>query len=342
MSKKRITMAAGLASLIGLSSAYAALKSYNNKQAEMTALEQGKQILNVDSNSVTGLTFTVDHEQVSFILKNDVWIKEDDETFPVDEEAILGPLVQLAPLNAVRTLENVEDSAEYGINEPQNTITLTDKDGGQTEIVIGATNSGTGDDYIMVNGEESVIYTVSSALRTAFSDDLYDYAVSEELPHLNASEITRISLQRDTDAYEVYLEDAKWKISGSDSEVLDADSEKVNNVLTKLSGLEYADYVEHDCKDPSRYGLDDPSAILTVTWTEETESDTEDSTESVTEAQSKTEVSFVFRIGNTDELGNYYVQQEKSSQVHTISSGIIGEVLEKSISDWETAEDTGA
>ena len=414
MSRKSVSMIVGIVALVGLSGAYLALKGYNADQEEQEAKEaEGEEILSIDSSALTGLEFTINGEQVSFVCEDDTWKKSDDETFPVDESYILSPISELAPLNAVRKLENAEDISEYGMDEPQNTIRLTDANGNETEIIIGATNSGTGDDYVMLNGDESVIYTVSSDLRSSFSDDLYDYAVSEEIPYLQASEVTEVTVEKAEGSYELYLEDAVWKAAeivsmedvveeaaetevqtengeAAESEiqtekeehitglgrVVDADSEMVNDALADLSGLYYSDYVDHNCEDGSAYGLGEGAAVLTVYWQEEvedaeTEAEIQDVTEAadgedaidevvaetsddeavndetVAEAESETETdlpvyetySLTFYIGGTDELGNYYVQQEGSKEVHTIYYATLSQFLDVNAADWERIEE---
>lgn len=374
MSRKGVTLTAGVIALIGLSGAYFALQGYNENKSEQEAKEaEGEEILSIDSSAIAGLEFTVADTQVSFVQEDDVWKKSDDETFPVDESSVLAPLSQLAPLNAVRKLEDVADISEYGMDEPQNTIVLTDSDGNETEIVIGATNTGTGDDYVMINGDESVIYTVSSELRSAFSDDLYDYAVSEELPYLQASDITEISAEKETGSYKLYLEDAVWKAAETENvkskveaedtagaentaaentgeaawgNVLEADADSVNDALADLTGLAYADYVEHNCEDASAYGLDDPAAVLTVYWQEEIEGSEETETAGE-ETETETDVageenetySLTFRIGSIDDSGNYYVQQEGSKEVHTISYSVLSQFLDADAQNWELVQE---
>lgn len=384
MSRKSVSMIVGIVALVGLTGAYLALKGYQTDQEEQEAeAAKGKEILMIDSSSLTGLEFTINGEQVSFIQKDDEWKKSDDETFPVDENYLLSPISELAPLYAVRKLEEVSDISEYGMNEPQNTIRLTDTNGNQTEIMIGAANSGTGDDYVMLNGDESVIYTVSSDLRSAFSDDLYDYAVSEEITYLQASEVTKITVEKAEESYELYLEDASWKAAeivsmddmveesvetkvqmenGEAAEteipteqvehitglgrVVDADSEMVNDALADLSGLSYADYVEHNCNDGSAYGLGEDAAALTVYWQEEAEvMENGMEMQDVTEAESETNLpvyqtySLTFYIGDTDALGDYYVQQEDSKEVHTIDDAVLSQFLDVNAADWEMAEE---
>ncbi|MCD7819301.1 MAG: DUF4340 domain-containing protein [Lachnospiraceae bacterium] len=362
MKKKSFRLIIGVVVIFILCGAYYGLRVYNQKteEAEEEAAE-GETILEVDSSAITAISFTIDGEQVSFSLQDDdTWQKDDDDTFPVDSTVLLTSLDELEELKSVRTLSDVEDISEYGLDEPQNTITLTDSDGEETIITIGDNNSSTGNDYLMLNEDSSVIYTVDTGLSSSFSDDLYDYAVSEEVPELQASTITGIYVETaEGESYELYLEDAIWMVRGvseddTDAEVtaeeladgVEADSDEADTLTTTLAALAYVDYLDHNCSDLSEYGLDEPAVTLTVVYEEEaesedetdeeeseTESETENEEESETETETEVEtieLSVTFLIGNADENGDYYVRMEGSAEVHTLSESLITTLLEYS------------
>ncbi len=349
-----------------LGGVYYGLTVYNKKteEAEEEAAA-GETILEVDTSALTAVTYTIDGEQVSFSLQDDgTWQKDDDETFPVDSSALLAPLDEASSLKSVRTLTEVEDISEYGFDEPQNTITLTDEDGTETVITIGDNNASTGNDYLMLNEDESTIYTVSTDLSSAFSDDLYDYAESEELPTLQASTIVGVNLeQADGESYDLYLEDAIWMVSGTDVDGVEADSDIADTLTSALAGLSYTDYLDHNCTDFSEYGLDEPAATLTITYEEEVETeeeteseeaadetDADSEIESAEEAETETEtetesevetieLTVTFLIGDTDDSGNYYVQMEGSTEVHTISSSVLSTIFGYTASEMIAPEE---
>ncbi len=372
---KSFKLIAGVMVIAVLGGVYYGLTVYNEKteEAEEEAAA-GETILEVDVSALTAVTYTIDGEQVSFSLQDDgIWQKDDDETFPVDSSALLAPLDEASSLKSVRTLTEVEDISEYGLDDPQNTITLTDEDGTETVITIGDNNASTGNDYLMLNEDESTIYTVSTDLSSAFSDDLYDYAESEELPTLQASTIVGVSLeQADGESYDLYLEDAIWMVSETDTDGVEADSDIADTLTSALAGLSYTDYLDHNCTDLSEYGLDEPAATLTITYeeeveteeeteTEETETeeaadeteaetDTDGETESEEEAESETETetesevemieqTVIFLIGDTDDSGDYYVQMEGSTEVHTISSSVLSTVFGYTASEMIAPEE---
>lgn len=340
MKKKSIKLLAGVAALGVLSGSYTLLRMQNEKNAEEEEIAAlGEVILEVDDASVTGVSYQIGGETRSFVLEEETWKLESDETFPVDEDALLSPLNQLDTLYSVRTLTDVEDSSEYGMDEPQNVIVVTDADGVQTTLTIGSTNSSTGNDYLMLNGDETVIYTIDTAVRTAIADNLYEYALSEAIPWISATDISGVEVSRDADAYRLYLEDSLWKVSGEDG-VNGADSDAVNTALSSLAGISYVDYLEHNCTDLSSYGLEDPAAVLTISYKEEVETESAESESSDgTETDSETQESYVvkelaFAIGDTDASGNYYVQMEGSKEVHTVLAGTLSAFLEGNQEEW--------
>ncbi|MCD7840835.1 MAG: DUF4340 domain-containing protein [Lachnospiraceae bacterium] len=423
---KSFKLIAGVVVIAVLGGVYYGLTVYNEKteEAEEEAAA-GETILEVDTSALTAVTYTIDGEQVSFSLQDDdTWQKDDDETFPVDSSALLAPLDEAAELKSVRTLTEVEDISEYGLDEPQNTITLTDEDGTETIITIGDNNASTGNDYLMLNEDETTIYTVSTDLSSAFSDDLYDYAESEELPTLQASTIVGVSLeQADGESYDLYLEDAIWMVSGTDLSIeteeetevetdedetaaeadteseteevteteteteeeaeteeeteavtitaeelaagVEADADIADTLTSALAGLSYTDYLDHNCTNLSEYGLDEPAATLTITYEEEaeteeeteteeaadeteadtdTDGETESAEETETETETETEVQTIeltitFFIGDTDDSGNYYVQMEGSTEVHTISSSVLSTVFGYTASEMIAPEE---
>ena len=363
----------GITAIAALSIAYWQLCSYNEKEeAAALADAAGEEILNIDTDNLCTISFLIEGQEKTFCRDEDSWILEQDETFPVDEAQILEVVGQLTPLQAVRVLENAGNPSEYGLDYPQNELILTDEEGTVTTLAIGDANSGTGDVYVMLNEDASVVYTIDSELLASFSDNLYDYAYSDEMPLLQVSDIIGVSVETGADGYELYLEDAKWQVRElrqSDDGVMlsgeskSADQDTVNTAMSSLGSLAYADFVEHNCTDDSEYGFEKNDTVLIIryqvekqgemtavlenkeTETEYSSENTETSAElnsaevsSETETQ-KEERSVSFRIGATDDLGNYYVQMTGSAEVHTLSSTVLEKFLGKDTTDW-AAEQT--
>lgn len=354
MKRKTTTLLLGITAIAALGIAYWQLCSYNEKEeAAALADAAGEEILNIDMESLDTISFMVAGQEKTFCRDEDSWILEQDETFPVDEAQILEVVGQLTPLQAVRVLENAGNPSEYGLDHPQNELILTNEEGTVTTLTIGDANSSTGDVYVMLNEDASVVYTIDSELLASFSDDLYDYAYSDEMPLLQVSEIIGVSVETEADGYELYLEDAKWQVRElrqSDDGVMlageskSADQDAVNTAMSSLGSLAYADFVEHNCTDDSKYGFEKNDTVLIIRYQVEVQSETaaaelnSEAGSTETETQ-KEERSVSFRIGMTDDLDNYYVQMTDSAEVHTLSSTVLENFLGKDTADW-AAEQT--
>lgn len=238
MSRKSITLALGVTVLAGLSVTCILLKKHNEKAQEETAAEDSAgEILSVDLSQLTAVSFDAGERQVRFNRTDDAWKLDGDETFPVDVNALETTLASVSSVEAVRRLDHPEDLSEYGLDEPQNIITIKMEDGTEKTVTVGATNDSTGDDYVMLDGDDSEIYTVGSGLREAFSDDLYEYAASEELPYLLAADIVGVRVERAEGGYELYLEDAAWKVAGLRTDESESASEDTEVQAGQTDGL---------------------------------------------------------------------------------------------------------
>lgn len=375
MKKKRTKLILGAASLCLLGGAYGILR-YGNRQAELAAeANQYDTILEVDEQRISSLSFQAGEDTLTFLRDGDSWSLQGDDSFPVDADALSDLLSYLTPLQAVRTLEDITDASDYGFSDPQNEFSIVDEDGGETTVTIGATNDSTGDDYLMLNGNETTIYTVSDNLRSAVSDDLYDYAKSEDLPSLLTNDVTGISLTDSSGRllYELTLDETSdsWSVTDGDGKEDEGDEETIEDALSSFtSSLYYMSFLEHNCADWAAYGLDEPqtltvtyrssssAASLTSSYGEEesaqaeSETEGETETETVTDGERKTEAeteesqdeefTLTLFIGNTDDTGNYYVRQGASTQVHTISSYALEELLSAQSQDWAAGEEAEA
>lgn len=81
-------------------------------------------ILEIAGDSVTSLSWEYEGETLSF-HKDEKWLYDADEAFPVDEERLSAMLEQFEAFGASFAIENVEDYSQYGLDEPLCTIKLT-------------------------------------------------------------------------------------------------------------------------------------------------------------------------------------------------------------------------
>lgn len=344
MKKKGVTLITGVLCIGCLFCAYGLLKTENAKNEAEEEAEANKPILELNTENPASLRFNIGGNDVEFVYAEDTWTKNDDKTFPVNGDAIKDVLTDLTAVSAVRTLEDVEDTSEYGFEEPQNTFVYTDGDGNTTTLTIGANNESTGDDYLLVDDGEKHLYTISTTLRSSISTDIYDYASSEELPTIMEEDIQSVIVKKEEGIYRIYKDGMTWYVEAEDGEILTADEDMVGTEVGSLSySLSYSDFVEHNCVDASAYGIDDSSVVFTIQYTEDVASSDEaegeeTETEVATEAVSGTGEKYselTFHIGTTDDVGNYYVQKDGSKEVHTITADVLSVFLDGEAADWE-------
>lgn len=319
--KKALTLILAAAVLAVLFGCWFFLRRKNDEAArESSVAAEGEEVFSTDTSKLTAISFKIGDEEYSFTKDGDSWKLDSDENFPVDEDKLLNAVSSLESLKSLKTITDVSDQSEYGLDDPQNTIRITDSDGTETEIVIGDTNSGTGNDYVSISGKEDV-YTVDDSILSDLPEELTDVAVSDMFPSIDEEDITKFTAQTGDTTFELEKHDDTWSATkGSDFAIADTDS--VEDFLQQdVTGLVFQDYVEYYCTDFSQYGLDDPYAVITVEYTEDDETK-----------------EFKFYVGGQDENSNYYVRFDGSQQVHTITESQINAIMSEEPSDLAQSE----
>lgn len=185
-------------------------------------------------------------------------------------------------IKAVRDLGQLENLEDYGLEEPQNTVTVTSNNGVETVFYIGNENETTGDYYMYMNNPEHV-YTVGSTFANAFNGKLYDLVVDSSFPSITSNSIIKavIDQQDNQLTLESSRDDsATWSVTDSKNQKKEADGTKSNQLLSNVTSLNFTDYIDYNCKDLEQYGLKDPSAVITLDYTVTSEVPVEkDSTE---------------------------------------------------------------
>ena len=74
-------------------------------------------ILTIDSESVTALSWEYDEVSLAF-HKDETWLYDEDEAFPVDEEKIADLLEQFQEFGVAFEIDEVRDYAQYGLDDP--------------------------------------------------------------------------------------------------------------------------------------------------------------------------------------------------------------------------------
>lgn len=275
MKKKSMNLITAVAVLVVLSGAYVGVKTYVAKQEEKENAEEEEektQVFSISSEDVQSIKFVIDKKEVTFEKNNDEWVKSDERDFPVDQDKLIEAIGSLNKVEADRVLDNVTDTTEYGLDDPTNTITITDKDGKETVLHVGMENASTSQYYVENGEDESKIYVVADSVFQPFMKTLYDYAKAGTFPVIDSSTVSNVTVDENDDSYTLTKDDntGLWNIQDKDG-AEKADSAKVSSLTSSIASIAYGSFVNYNCKDLSEYGLDKPYGTITINYQEEVE-----------------------------------------------------------------------
>lgn len=275
MKKKSMNLITAVAVLVVLSGAYVGVKTYVAKQEEKENAEEEEektQVFSISSEDVQSIKFVIDKKEVTFEKNNDEWVKSDERDFPVDQDKLIEAIGSLNKVEADRVLDNVTDTTEYGLDDPTNTITITDKDGKETVLHVGMENASTSQYYVENGEDESKIYVVADSVFQPFMKTLYDYAKAGTFPVIDSSTISNVTVDENDDSYTLTKDDntGLWNIQDKDGSEK-ADSAKVSSLTSSIASIAYGSFVNYNCKDLSEYGLDKPYGTITIDYQEKVE-----------------------------------------------------------------------
>ena len=94
------------------------------EQRQEEIAESGETVLEIDPDAVQSLSWEYEGEPLAFHRDGDGWLYDDDEAFPVDGEKIQELLGQFEAFGAAFVITDVEDYAQYGLDDPELTIWL--------------------------------------------------------------------------------------------------------------------------------------------------------------------------------------------------------------------------
>ena len=236
--------------------------------------ETGEIILELPSESVQSLSWEYNEETLAF-HKDETWLYDEDENFPVSEEKIHELLEQFQSFGAAFVIENVEDFGQYGLDEPICTIGLSAE--GQTyEIKLGDYSKTDSQRYVSVG--DGNVYLVKHDPLDEYDAVLSDMIDHDEIPAFD--HVTKIQFEG-AETYSItYQENSTDTYSGEDiyftqqdGKALPLDTSKVDGYLRSITNLNPVNYVSYHvtAEELQAYGLDAPELTVTVDYTLEGE-----------------------------------------------------------------------
>lgn len=123
-------------------------------------------VYEIDAADISKLQVASGDTSFSFTHADDTWTYDEDRNFPLSESAVLDKVSYVTSVSSSRTIEEPENLEDYGLEEPEVSITVTDTEGETTSLELGATNDTVSACYMTLNGDTSKVYLVDSSLKT--------------------------------------------------------------------------------------------------------------------------------------------------------------------------------
>ena len=251
-----------------------AVSRYEEKKEQIK--NSGEVILEIPTDSVTALSWTNESGTFSF-TKDETWVYDDDNAFPVDEEKINDLLEQFTSFAAAFAIDDVEDYAQYGLDEPICTIRIT---AGEESYTVELGDFSKMDEQRYISIGDGKAYLVSHDPLDEFDAVLRDMILDDTIPEFDTAEQIEFSgsenytIIRDEDGKSICADDIYF----TDGQPLDTDN--VDTVLSAIQSLSLTNYVSYNVTDEelTTFGLDDPELTVKMEYsTRDDDGNVEDS-----------------------------------------------------------------
>lgn len=254
-----------------------ALTQYEEKQEEIK--NSDAIILEIPTDTVESLSWEYTEDGLGFHKGETGWLYDDDEAFPVSEDKINDILSNFEAFGVSFIIENVEDYSQYGLDDPECTISLSTTEQNYN-IKLGAFSKMDEQRYVDIG--DGNVYLVSNDpidyLETALSsmiehDDTTGFENVVDITFSGSQNYTIVKTEDSPNTYNA--EDIYF--AQIDGEELPLDTDDITDYLNTITTLDLLDYVTYNATEEelASYGLDDPELTVTVNYTYTGEDDDE-------------------------------------------------------------------
>ena len=302
-------------------------------------------ILEIPVDTVTALSWVYQDTSLAF-HKEDAWLYDGDEAFPVDEEILEGFLERFESFGVAFVIEEVEDESLYGLDAPVCTITL--KTENETyEVKLGDYSKMDSQRYVSIG--DGKVYLVKSDPLEDFDAELKDMIRHDQIPDfgqvtgLSFSSAEYDSVFYEKDSVYTHREEDVYFIERNGKQ-LPLDTDRVNSYVEKLQDLGLKSYVTYNAtaEELEKYGLDQPELSVTVIYQPKADEE-EQKTFVLHLSRDPEEMRAAEEAGKEDESGiTAYARVGDSPIVYQIYSGSYPGLLAGTYEDLRHREVLGA
>lgn len=267
---KRLLILVGVLAVVCAAAFLATRVQEQQEQVEAS----GETVLAIDAGNVASLAWTSGEAEYAF-HKDETWIYDADEAFPVSAEALEELLAPFSSFNAAFVIRDVTDYAQYGLEEPECTIEIGTAEASYT-IALGDMSAMDDQRYVSI-GDGNVYLAVTDPM-DAFAVELSDLIDNDEIPQMDT--VTALSLTGAVEESIAYVEAGGPSYSDEDvyflqsgEESLPLDTDLVEDYLGGIRELVLTDYATYNATEIelASFGLNDPALTVTVEYEQQAE-----------------------------------------------------------------------
>jgi len=332
---KLLAMLCVLAVLIG---GYFLIGRINvNREADISDAEkETAAISKPDKDDIVGLKYVYAGQTIELTRLDSAsdWVYADDESFPLDQTYPGQMLAVIDAMSATRSFTG-EDAADYGLDDPAVSITVTASDGTAYKYAIGDENDVTHEYYLSAD-DSGTVCMVDSSVPDAFSHQLLDLAALEDVPLLKdvqsievSTDAKDVAISYDPDAHLTYSDTFVW-YSSEDGATYPLGTDEVESLIGSMNAMTWRACVNYDADKGAleTYGLLTPAATISVRYMADVTTatgDTDENGDPVTTTTSE-ERTYTLELGAF--TGDYcYAKLAGSDMVCTIDASLADQLL---------------
>ena len=240
---------------------------YEQKKEEIK--NSDKVILELAADDVTALSWEYDQTELAF-HKDERWLYDDDEAFPVSEEKMEDLLGLFASFGVSFIIENVEDYSQYGLDDPTCSIHIETAEESY-EVKLGGYSTVDEQRYISIG--DGNVYLVSTDPMETYEIELKDMILHDETPYIDQADSITFAGSENYDiiyqeeSSDTYYEEDVYFVNDENGH-LPLDSDTVESYLSSINSLGLGNYVSYNATEEELavLGLDDPELTTTIQY----------------------------------------------------------------------------
>ena len=229
----------------------------------------------IDTGSIVRLRVKNGDKELALEKKGKEWRFGDRGDIPLDEEAVSGLLSAFETVKATGSLSYDPDRlSEYGLDKPSMSITVETSDGREYAYSLGAGVPVKGG-YYGIASKPDKIYFLEQSLYDKMDINYKSLIKKDDLPEIEEDYMTYLHVDNqkgeDFEAKTVSEKEqvasySSWNITKPYEKPLGTSIKDWKTTLGYFSALTFDELVEYGSKNPAKYGLDKPSAAITVRY----------------------------------------------------------------------------